>query len=399
MKWVDSHTVEGTEPVVKVGRPARRDSTTSKDKAYRVYHERYTVDGKQVSHSLKTGNKKEAIRRVIERQTKRREGVEAKAVVAPVRPITIRQGLAEYLRVCRDRNLAPKTLEKYDLTIRQLQACLGKKTDGPAADFSTPQFWAYDKYMRDAGHKDKTRYDRLIIIKQAFKYLAREERIPRFRLASITMSKPEWDQQPFFTVDQIKQLLAKADDYHRPIFVCMAYTGMRFGEVRDLQWEDLLLDEGTCGFVRISRGGSGDKTKSKRSRRLPIHPTLREVFDDLPRRGERVFYQPLSWVKTRGPQPLQQKKLLASLKALCKQCGFTDPKQYKLHSFRHTFASMCARNNVSYKYALDWLGHTDSAILDLYYRMFDEAAETAIVSIDYGEVVAKKQKEGAHGKG
>jgi integrase len=68
---------------------------------------------------------------------------------------------------------------------------------------------------------------------------------------------------------------------------------------------------------------------------------------------------------------------------LCKKCKFDNPKQYKLHTFRHAFASMCARNNVSHKYALEWMGHSSSEILDLYYTMFDDVAEAAMKTIVY----------------
>lgn len=39
---------------------------------------------------------------------------------------------------------------------------------------------------------------------------------------------------------------------------------------------------------------------------------------------------------------------------------FPNAQKYKVHTFRHAFASMCARNQVSYKYALDWMGHKSS---------------------------------------
>jgi hypothetical protein len=45
---------------------------------------------------------------------------------------------------------------------------------------------------------------------------------------------------------------------------------------------------------------------------------------------------------------------------------------------------MCARTNVAYRYALAWMGHSSSEILDLYFRQFDSAADQAIQSIDYG---------------
>jgi integrase len=58
------------------------------------------------------------------------------------------------------------------------------------------------------------------------------------------------------------------------------------------------------------------------------------------------------------------------LKNLCKECGFENPQQYKLHTFRHFFASYCAQHNLSYKYILEWMGHSSSAILDIYFWVY-----------------------------
>src|SRR4051812_43109952 len=82
-------------------------------------------------------------------------------------------------------------------------------------------------------------------------------------------------------------------------------------------------------------------------------------------------------------RPLNQSTWLKRLKQLCAQCGFANPNQYKLHTFRHAFASMCARTNVAYKYALSWLGHSSSEILDLYYKQFDDVADEAMRTINY----------------
>jgi integrase len=76
------------------------------------------------------------------------------------------------------------------------------------------------------------------------------------------------------------------------------------------------------------------------------------------------------------------------LKQLCAKLKFANPRQYKLHTFRHAFASMCARNNTSYKYALQFMGHKNSEILDLYYTMYDDTAAEAIRTIDYGAAVS-----------
>ncbi len=76
---------------------------------------------------------------------------------------------------------------------------------------------------------------------------------------------------------------------------------------------------------------------------------------------------------------------MVSIKELCKDCGFPDWQKYKLHTFRHAFASMCSRSQVSVKYALNWMGHRNSDILDMYITMFNETQEMAIRTINYDE--------------
>ena len=97
-----------------------------------------------------------------------------------------------------------------------------------------------------------------------------------------------------------------------------------------------------------------------------------------------MFYEPVDAV--RDPKvnvPLVERKLLARLKRLCKTCKFDRPEQYMLHTFRHAFASMCAMQNTSYKYALEWMGHKSSDILDMYYKMYDDVADKAMAAISF----------------
>jgi len=214
-------------------------------------------------------------------------------------------------------------------------------------------------------------------------------------LAGVHLEEPVPTQQPCFTPEQVGILLDGADDHQRPMFAVMAFAGIRFGEVRDLLWTDVLLDRGQHGFLVIQRGGSTGKTKGKRVRHIPIHPRLREILDGLPRKFDRVFTALPSAKHPAGGAPVNERRLLMSLKRLCRRCRFANPKQYKLHTFRHAFASMCARNNVSYKYALEWMGHQSSDILDLYYTMFDATAEAAIKTIDYPVGTSSKKSPAA----
>ena len=129
---------------------------------------------------------------------------------------------------------------------------------------------------------------------------------------------------------------------------------------------------------RIERG-----TKGKRPRLLPIHPKLRAVLDALRKRHATVFTRPASRYCPQGDRPLNPRQLLGAIKRLCKKCGFQDWQRYKIHTWRHAFASMCARSQVSYRYALGWMGHKRSDILDMYITMYDTASEGAIQTINY----------------
>ena len=279
---------------------------------------------------------------------------------------------------------APTTLTKYRLVINNLLDW-ADGGDVPASRFSEDHFWKFAKHMRQIGLADKTVYDRLTIVKQMFKSALRRQLIAANSLAGLSMSKPAPTVQPCFTPAQVAAMLAEADVHLQPILATMAYTGLRFGEVRDLQWGDLDLNHGRYGVIMVRRGGSSGTTKTKRVRMITIHPALREILDGLTPHTERIFSARPSRKHPNGDGPLNERRLLMSLKRLCRRCGFHDPNKYKLHTFRHTFASMCARNNVSYKYALDWMGHRNSDILDLYYTAFDDTAEAAMRTIEYSE--------------
>lgn len=222
-----------------------------------------------------------------------------------------------------------------------------------------------------------------MIVKQLFKYAAKERQLAVNPVAGAAVPEAPATVQPCFTPEQVAALLAKAGVAELPIFATLAYTGMRFGEIRDLRWSDIQFDQGAGGFIVIQRGGSGRTTKNKKIRRVPINPELRDILAALPRKFDRVFTSPISPRYPDGGCPLNERTLIQSLKDLCARCGFADPNQYKLHTFRHAFCSMCARNSVSYKYALSWMGHSNSDILDLYYTMFDQTAELAMKTIQY----------------
>ncbi len=379
MKLIGRHAVEGTEPKIYIGHRTYNDRRSGKVCIAKTWYAEYCLDARRQYEPLGTTNKATAVKQAHAIVQRIDNGSPAK----PNRRIDITTLSQEYMQILLDRERAKKTIEKYEYVLGVFEEWTNQNNYRYASSLDDRSFWAFNRKMINDNLSEKTRYDRLIIVKQLFKWAHRARRIGTNPFCDISLQKPEAKEQPCFTPQQVAILLNKADPRERIIYATMAYVGLRFGECRELLWSAVLFDRGQHGFIAVRRGGTSGRTKSRRSRYIPIHSKLRELFDESSRLFDRVFTARKSKKHPNGGGPIDERRLLRSLKRLCRRCDFANPDQYKLHTFRHAFASMCACNNISYKYALEWMGHKSSDILDLYYTMYDDTAEVAMATINY----------------
>jgi len=57
-------------------------------------------------------------------------------------------------------------------------------------------------------------------------------------------------EKPILTADQIRSVIEAVEAKHRALFVCVALTGLRIGELLGLRWCDLDFEERT---LKVSR--------------------------------------------------------------------------------------------------------------------------------------------------
>jgi hypothetical protein len=195
--------------------------------------------------------------------------------------------------------------------------------------------------------------------------------LPQYRLASVSLPKAKAKPQPCFTTVQVDALIEAANGEVKTAFALMSYAGLRIGEVEQLRWEDVRLKDGKPTMLHIRRGGSNGTTKDKDERFVPVHPRIADLLGK-PKKSGPVF------------STIRERTLLARLKDLCKACKFDKPREFKLHSFRHHFASLCANHGVAHRKALAWLGHSSSDMLDLYYHLHDDDSQQAMVALADG---------------
>ena len=383
MKWVEKELVEGTQPPIRIGRRVFK-STDGTEKVTDTFWATYSVEGRQQFHPLKVFKRPDALREA-HRLAQRLETGEHRTTER--KNIKMSEAIEKYLAWQQMNDRAPKTIEKYDYVLRrQVKTWWERRGDKALATFKADDYLAFKQKLAGDGMCAKTVADRLMILSQLRKWAAMKcdpPLIGKYPLANVALPKVPDKQQPCFSAEQVRFILANAHMEELPIYATFAYTGMRFGEARDLRWTDLLLNE-NGGTIYIRRGGSRkDMTKSGKNRAIPISPELLPILKAMPRLGENVFYHPTTAMYPWGTRSLDEGQLLIRFKRLCKSIGFADWKKAKLHTFRHFFASVCAMNNVSYKFALRWLGHGSSDVLDLYFHMHDREAQSAMNGLNF----------------
>jgi hypothetical protein len=190
-----------------------------------------------------------------------------------------------------------------------------------------------------------------------------------YPLAAVSFPKARAKDQPCFKSKQADAIINKAIGEEKLAFALLAYAGLRIGEVEQLHWEDIQVDGSKYKMIHVRRGGSNGTTKDKDERFVPVHPTVARFMGLAKERTGPVF------------KNITERKLLKRVKELSQRCGFLNPRKYKLHSFRHHFASLCANHHVAYRKALCWLGHSSSKMLELYYHLHDDESQKAMIAL------------------
>ena len=362
MKLVNRERIEATN--VTIGR--RIYYRNQRRKVGRNYAAEYRdAIGTQICESLGTTSRAEARRKAVEIFNRLQDG-RPKVVDTKLH---LEQLFDDYFAVVKAKGVAPKTEWKYRTDLDKLKEFCRVQRIVLANRFGQEAFYNYRQWLEEQGYADKTIYGALILAKQVFKWAFQEGRLREYRLAKAKVPKATAGPQPCFTTDQVELIVANTEGLEKAALATLGYAGLRIGELEQLQWADVGLDRGDLGMFHIRRGGSKGTTKDKDHRFVPINPRIRPLLVALSRNNTLVF------------PGITERKLLKRLKEICYQVGFTNPNKYKLHSFRHHFASLCANHRVAHRKALAWLGHSSSEILDLYYHLHDADSQSAMKSL------------------
>ncbi len=154
--------------------------------------------------------------------------------------------------------------------------------------------------------------------------------------------------QPF-TEEEVQLLIENATNrLHRDFYTTLYYTGSRFGEVANLEWEDLDFENGVCHICNKSEY----QTKTRKSRIVPMHPELIHTLQERKKSIGSKYVFPSPQNNSRPVTTLQRK-----FPELRDALGIDPTKT--LHSFRHSFATHLQKKGVTIEVVQELLGHSD----------------------------------------
>ena len=195
-------------------------------------------------------------------------------------------------------------------------------------------------------------------------------------------------EMEFWTYEEFSKFISVEEDLtFKCLFKTLYFCGLRKGEARALNWNDIDFINGT---IRINKGLS-DNVNGKKyiitspktltsNRTLPIP---KELLNDLKELKEKVMeftnYND-NWFVFGNAVPLGDDTIRRRKNNNCKEANV---KEIRIHDFRHSCASLLINNGADITLVAKFLGHSKiDETLNTYSHMFKNKLNNIIGLID-----------------
>jgi len=167
----------------------------------------------------------------------------------------------------------------------------------------------------------------------------------------------------FLTEDEIARLTSQCNPRLRDIITILLNTGLRWGELQNLEWNDIDWNEKMI-HIRVKEHWSpkGDE------RRIPMNKPVQETLRSLPNRSNWVF-------TTSTGNHVRQQGTWTAFKKACQRAKL---ENVTLHTLRHTFASHLVMAGVDLATVSKLLDHKDISTTMIYSHLSPDHLRQAV---------------------
>ena len=252
---------------------------------------------------------------------------------------------------------APETISADAAREGELRHALAEHPEAETRKENARYGWLGRKRLKRVVTKKTVNYELetlrtffLWCVKRNFLFASPMQHIERFRLPKRSLPK-------FMTTEELQKFFAACNPWERRVFSIFLFSGMRRGELVNLEWTDVRFD---LGVILIQAKESWQPKTDERV--IPMSPALREVLLEqyAQRRSDR-------WVVANRAGG-QETHLLPKLKKVCRKAGI-QPAAATVHALRHSFGAHLRMAGVPLANIADLMGHRDLATTQIYAKV------------------------------
>lgn len=215
----------------------------------------------------------------------------------------------------------------------------------------------------------------------------------RIRFAVLPQTNKEQEDK-FLTIEQLNALLEnshKLKQHFHVMIHLLAYTGMRIGELRVLNWSDINFNDRTLNISKsIDQDNRVGPTKGRNRRIIDVNKDVMIMLKDLKKvkisKGRFRNNNDFVFISRKMINPITAVTMQNVIKQLATD---TISKRISSHYFRHTHASILLMSGQSTKAVANRLGNTEKTIID-YYSHFIPG-----ITVNASDAFEEKLKNGA----
>lgn len=177
----------------------------------------------------------------------------------------------------------------------------------------------------------------------------------------------------YLSRDELSLLLSDTEaGMWNDMILIATHTGMRFGELCGLHWEDVELDTKTIYVRRALVRKLLTTPKSGKKRAIPMSDAVVKRLKQMRRQGKFVFMREDGREITKGMG-------LPELHKICDRVGI---QRVGWHTLRHTFATMLVEGGESLRVIQKLLGHSTIRMTERYSHVPDSSLTKAVQKLD-----------------
>lgn len=303
---------------------------------------------------------------------------------APVRIVTC--NLEQALILFRDTVVPRSTIgiDKQQSSIRREQATVNNFI-AFVHERHLEQFRAFDKDMAQEfmdkrvaqGMSAKTRREERRQLRKFFKWAIKQNYCTENPTEEIAAPKLPEKKPRFFSMEELKKIFELAREPYRLIFMFLYLTGLRTGELCNLEWRDYNRELRTL-TIRVIAADKKKRTpgnKTKREETIPLCDAALDILDQRKAANDSARFVFLNHAGNR----LDDDNIYRNLMPILDKLKINDASP---HTFRHTFASHLVIAGVSIYVVKELLRHASVEETEIYAHLAKDTTSAAVEKLN-----------------